>query len=72
MEATIQARTAHYDKTPAIVPIKSIQQVVMMAPDPRYGLRFNDGTGHNRWYLVRRPGMRVSLRFGHEEHIEQE
>ncbi|KAJ3816786.1 hypothetical protein F5880DRAFT_1626456 [Lentinula raphanica] len=45
-------------------PISSIDSVVMMAPDPQYIHIFNgrepDGTHHDRWFKMQKPGIIVS------------
>ena len=43
-----------------VIQIKEIQAVVMMAPDTRYGISIQDGTQHRRWYLMERPGLKLT------------
>ncbi|KAL0570579.1 hypothetical protein V5O48_011382 [Marasmius crinis-equi] len=50
-----------------VVPIKSILSVVMMAPDPRYPLFFRDGTEKDRYFLMRRPGLKLAEMLGEQE-----
>ncbi|GAW10278.1 hypothetical protein LENED_012525 [Lentinula edodes] len=47
--------------------IKSISAVVMMAPDPRYGTVFQDGSEKDRYYLMEKPGLKLGRLFGWEE-----
>ena len=43
-----------------IIQIKDIQSTVMMAPDKQYGKSIQDGTEGNRWYLMERPGLKLT------------
>ncbi|THU78202.1 hypothetical protein K435DRAFT_888835 [Dendrothele bispora CBS 962.96] len=51
--------------------IKNIESVVMMAPDPRYGTVFHDGSEVNRYYLMERPGLKIISKIGWEEQDEE-
>ena len=42
------------------IQVKDIQSTVMMAPDKQYGKTIQDGTENNRWYLMERPGLRLT------------
>ncbi|KAJ6504329.1 hypothetical protein C8R47DRAFT_1174826 [Mycena vitilis] len=55
-----------------VIDVKSIQAAVMMAPDERYKTRFHDGTEIDRWYLMEKPGMKLSERAGLEELMASE
>lgn len=39
----------------------------MMAPDPRYGTVFQDGSEKDRYYLMEKPGLKLGRLFGWEE-----
>lgn len=55
-----------------VVDAKSIKSVVMMAPDERYKTRFHDGTEVDRWYLMEKPGLKLSERAGIDELLDSE
>ena len=38
------------------IPAEAIKQLVMMAPDPRYGTYYKDGTEKDRFYMMQKPG----------------
>jgi hypothetical protein len=51
-----------------VIPVKDIDSVVMMAPDKGYGMFYHDGTEANRWFLMEKPGLKMSSMVGlHEE-----
>lgn len=54
-----------------VIDIKAINSVVMMAPDPMYKLQFlegtEDGTEKDRWFMMEKPGLKVSSMIGMEE-----
>ncbi|KAJ6576383.1 hypothetical protein B0H10DRAFT_2236364 [Mycena sp. CBHHK59/15] len=60
------------DTAVRVVDVKSIRSVVMMAPDERYKTRFNDGTQVDRWYLMEKPGLKLSERVGLDEFLDSE
>ncbi|KAL1681219.1 hypothetical protein EV122DRAFT_288242 [Schizophyllum commune] len=43
---------------------RDTDSVVMMAPDTTYGMRIQDGTENNRWFMMEKPGLKVSLLTG--------
>ncbi|KAJ7116179.1 hypothetical protein C8R46DRAFT_931187, partial [Mycena filopes] len=55
-----------------VIDTSSIKSVVMMAPDERYKTRFLDGTENDRWYLMEKPGLKLSERVGLEELLTEE
>lgn len=48
------------DANVEVIPIKDIQATVMMAPDLQYRNSIQDGTENNRWYLMERPGLKLT------------
>ena len=56
-----------HDSDIRVVDVKAINAVVMMAPDPRYPECFQDGTQTDRWYLMEKPGLKLSQMMGIEE-----
>ena len=48
------------DAALAMIDIKAIDAVVMMAPDQRYAKMVQDGTETDRWYLTEKPGSKLS------------
>jgi hypothetical protein len=54
--------TAEYlgDANIEVIKIKDIQSTVMMAPDKQYQNSIQDGTENNRWYLMERPGLKLT------------
>lgn len=50
-----------------VVDVKSIQSVVMMAPDKQYPKRYQDGSELDRWYMMERPGLKISQMQGYQE-----
>ncbi|KAH8799267.1 hypothetical protein DL96DRAFT_1780888 [Flagelloscypha sp. PMI_526] len=42
-----------------VIDIKCISSVVMVAPDPRYGMVYRDGTEGNRFFVMSKPGLKV-------------
>ncbi|KAJ7450377.1 hypothetical protein FB451DRAFT_1285800, partial [Mycena latifolia] len=58
------------DAAVRVVDVKSIRSVVMMAPDERYKTRFHDGTEVDRWYLMEKPGLKLSERVGLESSLQ--
>lgn len=55
-----------------VVDIKSITAAVMMAPDETYKTRIHDGSEVDRWYLMEKPGLKLSQRVGLEELMTEE
>lgn len=43
----------------AVINVRDIHSVVIMAPDNHYKLRYKDGTEHNREFLVEEFGTKV-------------
>lgn len=54
------------------VHVKSIDSVVMLAPDSRYGTRIQDGSQVDRWYRMEKPGLKLSQRMGFQETVIEE
>jgi hypothetical protein len=52
------------DTNMLVVDVKTIQSAVCIAPDKRYGRRYQDGTEKNRWYMSERPGLKLSSMIG--------
>ncbi|KAL0056617.1 hypothetical protein AAF712_016777 [Marasmius tenuissimus] len=50
-----------------VVEVKDILSVVIMAPDPRYKTKIQDGTENNRWFMVEKPGLTISALQGFNE-----
>lgn len=50
-----------------VIPAKDIQSVVMIAPDQMYSRRHNDGSEKNRYYLMEKPGAKLSSMIGLQE-----
>lgn len=55
-----------------VIDIKIINSVVMMAPDQQYSKTFQDGSQNDRWYLMEKPGLKLSASVGVEEVIVEE
>ncbi|KZP29720.1 hypothetical protein FIBSPDRAFT_815810 [Athelia psychrophila] len=55
-----------------LIDAKSIDAVVMLAPDPRYGTRYHDGSEVNRYYRMEKPGLKLSQQIGLGETILEE
>jgi hypothetical protein len=55
-----------------IIDISCIQSVVCLAPDTQYGKSFQDGSENDRWYLMEKPGLKLSLAVGREEILTDE
>lgn len=49
------------------IPVQSIKQLVMMAPDPCYGIDHRDGSELDRWYMMQKPGQGLLDRLGFTE-----
>ncbi|KIY51705.1 hypothetical protein FISHEDRAFT_64061 [Fistulina hepatica ATCC 64428] len=47
-----------------VIDVKSVQSVVMMAPDPQYHLFHCDGTEENWYFLMEKPGLKISCYIG--------
>ena len=52
------------DSAIRVVDIKAIKATVMLALDQRYPLFFNDGSEVDRWYLMEKPGLKLSQMIG--------
>jgi hypothetical protein len=48
------------DSAVHVIDINTINTVIMMAPDRRYPEFFQDGSQLDRWYLVEKPGLKLS------------
>jgi len=59
--------TAQHLHKLVFIPVKNIRQLVMMAPDPCYGLDHTDGTEKDRWYMMQKPGAGLFDRLGFTE-----
>ena len=46
------------------ISVKSIEAVVMMAPDIRYKHAYQDGTEERRYFLMEKPGLKVCSMIG--------
>jgi hypothetical protein len=55
-----------------VIDVNCIQSVVMMAPDQRYKLLYQDGSENDRWYLMEKPGVKLSHMMGTEEIMTEE
>ncbi|KAL0565286.1 hypothetical protein V5O48_016737 [Marasmius crinis-equi] len=55
------------DKDVRVFSVTCISSVVMMAPDPRYGKFFQDGTEDNRYFMMSKPGVKTMSFIGIEE-----
>jgi hypothetical protein len=60
------------DSAIRVIDVNTIKSVVMMAPDERYKTRFHDGTEVDRWYLMEKPGLKLTERVGLEELLSEE
>lgn len=60
------------DRGTLVIDVKSIDSVVMLAPDTRYGTRVQDGSENNRWYLMEKPGLKLSQNMEFEKNFEAE
>ncbi|KAJ8092331.1 hypothetical protein PM082_023934 [Marasmius tenuissimus] len=49
----------HRDIDVHVVEVKSILSVVIMAPDPHYKCRIQDGSENNCWFMVEKPGLTI-------------
>ncbi|KAJ7686204.1 hypothetical protein B0H17DRAFT_1160683 [Mycena rosella] len=47
-----------------VIDIKSIQSVVMLAPDEQYAKLYKDGSEVNRFYLMEKPGLKLMEMMG--------
>lgn len=52
------------DVSVRVIRVKDIQSVVMIAPDQMYPRRHNDGSEQNRYYLMEKPGAKLSSMIG--------
>jgi len=78
-EALYQASSKCYwtvqhlgDVSMKIIDIHCIQSVVCLVPDTQYSKYFQDGSENNRWYLMEKPGLKLSLAVGREEILTNE
>ncbi|KZP26461.1 hypothetical protein FIBSPDRAFT_732273 [Athelia psychrophila] len=55
------------DVSVRVIPVKAIQSVVMIAPDQMYSRRHNDGSEQDRYYLMEKPGAKLSGMVGLQE-----
>jgi hypothetical protein len=56
------------DTAISVIDIKSIEAVVMMAPDQRYQQLYGDA---DRWYLMEKPGLKLTRWCGIEEEADE-
>ena len=73
-EALYQASSKCYwtvqhlqDPSKIIIDISCIQSVVCPAPDKQYGKFFQDGTKDDHWYMLEKPGLKLSQAVGQDE-----
>lgn len=69
---TYDSRQHLRDHGITVIDIKQIQSVVMMAPDKIYQHHFKDGTEHDRWFLVEKPGLKLMGLMGTAEDSNQD
>lgn len=50
-----------------VINIKDIESVMAMIPDHSYGLSHRDGTEGDRWFLMEKLGIKMSLMIGVDE-----
>lgn len=43
-----------------VIDVKDINSVIAMVPDTSYRLSHQDGTKNNRWFLMEKPGLKMS------------
>ena len=55
----------HRDTDVVAIDARSILSVVLLAPDQRYPLFFQDETAKDRYYLVERPGLGILEKIGY-------
>ncbi|KAJ7763531.1 hypothetical protein DFH07DRAFT_738770 [Mycena maculata] len=55
-----------------VIDIKSIQSVVMLAPDEQYARDYHDGSEHNRYFLMEKPGLKLMKMLGVEQELVPE
>lgn len=61
-----------HDAGVQVVDVDCIQSVVMMAPDQRYKLFCQDGSENDRWYLMEKPGVKLSHMIGEDKTMTEE
>ncbi len=54
-----------------VIDIKKIESVVAMVPDHSYGLTHQDGTQDDRWFLMEKPGLKMSSMVGMDECLDE-
>lgn len=52
------------DVSVRVIPVKDIHSVVMIAPDQMYPRWHNDGSEQNHYYLMEKPGAKLSSMIG--------
>jgi hypothetical protein len=55
-----------------VIDVESIKSVVMMAPDEQYQSWCKDNSAIDRWYLMEKPGIKISQMTGAEEFMTEE
>ncbi len=50
-----------------VIDVKDIDSVVAMIPDRSYGLTLQDGTEGDRWFLMEKPGLKMTAMIGFDE-----
>jgi hypothetical protein len=55
-----------------VIDIKSIQSVVMLAPDEQYAKSFKDGSELDRFFLMEKPGLKLMEMTGVGENLVPE
>jgi hypothetical protein len=55
-----------------VIDVESIRSVVMMAPDEQYQSWCTDDSAIDRWYLMEKPGIKISQMAGAEEFMTEE
>jgi hypothetical protein len=60
------------DSDVRVIDIKSIQSVVMLAPDEQYAKSFKDGSELNRFFLMEKPGLKLMEMTGVGENLVPE
>ncbi len=55
------------DASICVINVKAINSVVAMVPDLSYGRTCQDGSKINRWFLMEKPGLKMSSMVGMDE-----
>ncbi len=54
-----------------VIDMKDIEAVVAMVPDNSYQITHQDGTELDRWFLMEKPGLKMSSMIGFDESLSQ-